>query len=94
MRSEIRIAEFKSQVSRYVRAAQRGNEIVIKDRDTPVARLGPYVEQAGQVPIKPPVGSLRDLAKLARFKPKKLKLRDLNRALREERREGFDPMGR
>ena len=90
MRSEVRIAEFKSQLSRYLRAAQAGSEIVIKDRDTPVARLVPYTPPARRLETRPPVGSLKDLDRLPRFRPKKLKLKDLERALREERRDRFE----
>ena len=90
MRSEVRIAEFKSQLSRYLRAAQAGSEIIIKDRDTPVARLVPYTAPARRLETRPPVGSLKDLDRLARFRPKKLKLKDLERALREERRDRFE----
>lgn len=44
MKANIGIAEFKAHLSEYVRAAQRGGEIVIKDRQTPVAKLVP-IEQ-------------------------------------------------
>jgi prevent-host-death family protein len=90
MRSEVRIAEFKSQLSRYLRAAQAGSEIVIKDRDTPVARLVPYTPPARRLETRPPVGSLKDLDTMRRPpRPKNLKLKDLEAALREERRDRF-----
>jgi len=41
MKSKVGIAEFKAHLSEYVRAAQKGKEIIIKDRDTPVAKLVP-----------------------------------------------------
>jgi prevent-host-death family protein len=44
MKSNIGIAELKAHLSEYVRAAQRGGEIIIKDRQTPVAKLVP-IEQ-------------------------------------------------
>jgi len=44
MKSNIGIAELKAHLSEYVRAAQKGGEIIIKDRQTPVAKLVP-VEQ-------------------------------------------------
>ena len=44
MRSNVGIAELKAHLSEYVRAAQRGSEIIIKDRQTPVAKLVP-IEQ-------------------------------------------------
>lgn len=45
MKSNIGIAELKSHLSEYVRAAQGGAEIIIKDRQTPVAKLIPVEPQ-------------------------------------------------
>ena len=39
--SNVGIAELKAHLSEYVRAAQKGSEIIIKDRQTPVAKLVP-----------------------------------------------------
>jgi prevent-host-death family protein len=39
VKKEVRIAALKAHLSEYVRAAQKGDEILIKDRHTPVARL-------------------------------------------------------
>jgi len=51
MKSKVGIAEFKAHLSEYVRAAQNGKEIIIKDRQTPIAKL---------VPIqKPMIGEIR-----------------------------------
>lgn len=44
MTSNIGIAELKAHLSEYVRAAQKGEEITIKDRQTPIAKLVP-IEQ-------------------------------------------------
>jgi prevent-host-death family protein len=86
MRSEVRIAQFKSKLSQYLRAAQRGNEIIIKDRETPVARLLPYEPPGRRFVTRPPLGSLKDLQELARPpRPKKLTVRHLDEALQAER---------
>lgn len=45
MKSKVGIAELKSHLSEYVRAAQRGKEIIISDRETPVAKLSPVGPQ-------------------------------------------------
>jgi prevent-host-death family protein len=42
----VKIAEFKNRFSEYVRAAEKGAEIEIRDRDRPVARLSPVSRQA------------------------------------------------
>ena len=41
MTSNVGIAQLKAHLSEYVRAAQKGSEIIIKDRQTPVAKLVP-----------------------------------------------------
>lgn len=41
MKSKVGIAELKAHLSQYVRAAQKGKETIIKDRNTPVAKLVP-----------------------------------------------------
>ncbi|UCF20052.1 MAG: type II toxin-antitoxin system prevent-host-death family antitoxin [Gemmatimonadota bacterium] len=42
---EVRIAELKARLSEYLRSVRRGRSITVLDRDTPVARLVPYVER-------------------------------------------------
>lgn len=36
------VAELKARLSKYLRAARRGETVTVYDRDTPVARLVPY----------------------------------------------------
>jgi prevent-host-death family protein len=42
--TQVRIAELKARLSEYLRSVRRGRSITVLDRDTPVARLVPYVE--------------------------------------------------
>jgi len=42
MKAEVGIAELKGKLSAYLRAVRKGGEVVIKDRETPIARLVPY----------------------------------------------------
>ncbi|MBI4701306.1 MAG: type II toxin-antitoxin system Phd/YefM family antitoxin [Deltaproteobacteria bacterium] len=42
----INVTELKAHLSRYLRMASRGALIVVKDRDEPVAQLGPLQAQA------------------------------------------------
>jgi antitoxin (DNA-binding transcriptional repressor) of toxin-antitoxin stability system len=37
----INVTEFKAHLSRYLRLASRGTRVIVKDRDEPVAELGP-----------------------------------------------------
>lgn len=86
MRTEVKIAELKSKLSHYLRHAQKGNEIVIKDRDTPIARLTGY---QGLYPLIPATIAPRELKKIKSTRPKKLRTGDGLRALMEERKERF-----
>lgn len=93
MKTEVRIAEFKSRFSKYLRAAQGGQEIVVKDRETPIARVVPYRPSPQRLESRMPTRSLKDIDKLfeefhARH-PRRVNLKpaDVDEALREERRE-------
>lgn len=37
----INVSEFKANLSRYLRMASQGSRIVVKDRDEPIAQIGP-----------------------------------------------------
>ena len=37
-----KIAKFRAKLGKYVKAVRQGGEVVIQDRDTPIARLVPY----------------------------------------------------
>ena len=90
MKSAVRIAEFKNNLSRYLRSAQKGHEIVIKDRETPIARLVPYEKPSERLESRPPIGSLKDLDEMPRYAPPNLTWKDVEEALREERADWLD----
>jgi prevent-host-death family protein len=77
------VAELKAKLSAYLRRAQQGEEIVVLDRDAPVARLTPYSE-----PRLKPLG-FRPAAKpfLSGSLPPAMPKLDVDEALAEERRE-------
>jgi prevent-host-death family protein len=92
---EVKVAELKAGLSRYLRAAQQGAEIVIKDRDTPIARLLPYKkkdEPKRRLETRPPTRPLSDLDNLPLFAPAGVTVEDVDRALQEERRERLDDL--
>jgi antitoxin (DNA-binding transcriptional repressor) of toxin-antitoxin stability system len=37
----VKVSELKTHLSKYLRQAARGAQIVVKDRDEPIAQLGP-----------------------------------------------------
>lgn len=66
--TKVKIAKLKSQLSRYLRLVQKGEEVVVTDRDTPIARVVPIAkpiitskEKLVIIPAKKP---LKDWAKL------------------------------
>jgi antitoxin (DNA-binding transcriptional repressor) of toxin-antitoxin stability system len=42
----ISVSELKAQLSRYLRMASRGTKILVKDRDEPIAQIGPPQAEA------------------------------------------------
>ena len=42
---DVNVTELKAHLSKYLRMASRGERIVVKDRDEPVAQLGPLSEK-------------------------------------------------
>ena len=87
MKAEVGIAELKGKLSAYLRAVRKGGEIVIKDRETPIARLVPYERARTRLETIPPTMSLQEVDKLPFFRPKGLKPGDVDEALREVRRD-------
>jgi antitoxin (DNA-binding transcriptional repressor) of toxin-antitoxin stability system len=63
MRS-VKIAEFKSQLSRHLRDVQRGESLIVLDRETPIARVIP-IDAGDDMTITlpasdaPPVGKVK-----------------------------------
>ena len=43
---DINVSELKAHLSKYLRMASRGARIVVKDRDEPIAQLGPPQPEA------------------------------------------------
>lgn len=73
------IADLKARLSHYLRGVRRGDEVLVLDRDTPVARIVPYSSSGreltirepragaaapGKVVLPPPLGLKRDVVEL------------------------------
>jgi len=59
---KVGVADLKDHLSRHLRAVERGAEVVVTDRDRPIARIVP-VGSAGRVAVQPPrkpFASIRD----------------------------------
>jgi len=70
MAIEVKIAAFKSKLSAHLRSVRRGNELVIKDRDTPIARLVPYRNRRPRLQVRPATRSVDDLEKWLKSRPR------------------------
>jgi prevent-host-death family protein len=79
------IAELKARLSEYLRGVRRGQELTVLDRETPIARIVPYTDDASPLSVRRPAGtvSLRTV-KL----PPPLKIRTDVVALLLEERQG------
>jgi len=62
--TEVRIADLKARLSEHLRAVRNGGTLTVLDRDTPVARIIPFV--APSLEIRKAKRPLRDLKLPAR----------------------------
>ena len=57
--SDVRIADLKAQLSEHLRSVRNGGTLTVLDRDTPIARIIPFVAQP--LEIRKAKRRLRDL---------------------------------
>lgn len=59
--TKVGVAKLKAELSGYLRRVKRGQEVVVYDRDTPVARIIPYerAEQRGGLIVRPAKPGIR-----------------------------------
>ena len=92
MKSEVRIADFKARLSAHLRAVRRGQEIIVKDRETPIARVVPYQSAPQRLAVRSATRSLREIDRMFSSKPRVPALRPglLDKALHETKRDYLD----
>ncbi len=81
----VKIAELKDRLSEHLRAVEQGAEVIVTDRNRPIARIVPIVATSPLVKISPskiPFSSIRS----AKHKPAKWAISS-SALLEEERRE-------
>jgi prevent-host-death family protein len=81
------VAELKARLSEYLRAVKKGHELVIADRDQPIARIVPYVAAAGQLMVRGPLHDYRTLAEIPMPPPVKLPIDPVELLLEDRRAE-------
>jgi prevent-host-death family protein len=50
----VRIADLKAHLSEHLRSVRQGGSLTVLDRDTPIARLVPYLPQTEMLTIRRP----------------------------------------
>lgn len=80
----VRIADLKSRLSEHLRKVRRGRSLVVLDRDTPIARIVPYEEDAATLSVRPPLPDAPALSRVPLPPPLRLR-RDVVDLLVEER---------
>jgi prevent-host-death family protein len=89
---EVRIAELKAHLSEYLRVVRHGKEIVIKDRETPIARLIPMEQPDRALGIVKATRSVAQVMRMLRSaKPQPpLPPGALDQAIEENKRDVYD----
>ncbi len=80
----VKIAEFKSHLSQYIKNVRKGHAITLLDRETPVARVLPYPIMQGRLTIRKPRRKVKEI----RLPPLLKKGIDSLSVLLEERQPG------
>ena len=91
MGTPVKIAELKARLSAYLRSVRAGDEIIVQDRDTPIARLVPYQEPMRLV-IRHSTKSIRDVDRTLKARTKDIDLPPgtADEVLKETRKDYFD----
>ena len=55
------IADLKARLSEHLKSVRHGRTLTVLDRDTPVARIVPYVSDPNPIEVRRATRSLRDL---------------------------------
>jgi len=90
MKSKVGIAELKAHLSEYVRAAQKGKEVVIKDRDTEVAKIVPIRERTSAFRVIPASRPSKGIDDMAGFRPTGVTPEEIERLFAETRADRID----
>lgn len=48
----VKIAKLKSELSKYLRVARQGGEVVVSDRNTPIVKIIPFQESVNHLTIR------------------------------------------
>jgi prevent-host-death family protein len=84
---KVRVAQLKARLSEYLRAARRGHEVTVFDRDQPIAKLVPYAP-TGVLSVREPNASYGRLADVPLPPPLRLDVDAVDLLLEDRQSEG------
>jgi len=90
MKSKVGIAELKAHLSAYVRAAQKGKEVIIKDRETEIAKIVPIGERKLPFQVIPASLPSKAIDDMAGFRPTGVTPEEIERIFAETRADRID----
>jgi len=70
-REKAKIADLKNNLSAYLREVRKGSEVVVVDRDRPIAKIIPFARRDDEFVVIEPRGKPTDLLKIKPVKTKK-----------------------
>jgi prevent-host-death family protein len=82
---KVKIAELKNHLSEHLRAVEAGADLVVTDRERPIARIVPYAPSARGLRISQPSRSFASL-RTKRFPPANWKARSTDLLLEERQK--------
>lgn len=81
------VADLKARLSEYLRSVRRGADVVIHDRNEPIARLVPYAAADARLVVREPMRKYAALGRIPLPRPLKLGV-DVVQVLLDERQSG------
>ena len=89
---EVKISELKARLSHYVHLVEKGEEVIVKDRNRPIARLTGFSRTEETVPAEPRRVSREEARRIFALLPRpRISRRALEKALHATREERLAP---
>jgi antitoxin (DNA-binding transcriptional repressor) of toxin-antitoxin stability system len=82
--NDVRIADLKSRLSEHLRKVRAGRTLRVLDRDTPIARIVPWVEAGAGLQVRKPLPGAPELRRVSLPPPLRTKT-DIVELLLDER---------
>ena len=81
----VKIAELKNHLSEYLRRVESGADLVVTDRDRPIAKIVPHSGARASTRLRPPVRPFRTVRN-KRYSPARWKVGSLDLLLEERQK--------